>query len=71
MPDLATAHIHHFFPHPDTGYVEYDEDGDPMLGFYYEIVDAEGEPLMEMMGPYRTPEEAEQACHTAWVNGDY
>jgi hypothetical protein len=71
MPDLATAHIHYFYAHPITGYVEHDEDGDPILGYYYQIVDDLGEPLMEMMGPYGSSDEAEAACHCDWLRGDY
>ena len=71
MPEPLNAHIHHYFPHPETGHVDYDDDGDPIIGFYYQIVDLDGEPLSEMMGPYSNAEEAEEACHREWKSGDF
>ena len=71
MPLHTYARIHHFFPHPTTGEVHHDEDGDPILGFYYEFVDEDESSLGRMMGPYSTTEEVEKAAHRAWRNKDY
>jgi len=70
MTTEIQAQIHHYFPHPDTGTVEYDEDGDPIIGFYYEFI-CNGMPIMEMMGPYPTLEEAQAACEKAWDEDDF
>jgi hypothetical protein len=66
----ATVHIHHFFPHPDTGHVELDEEGDPQIGYYFQFIDNEGEPISRMVGPYGTLPECEAACCREYVNGD-
>ena len=71
MTDLVHAHIHEFFPHPVTGFIDHDEEGDPMLGFYFQLVDGDGLPVMGLMGPYKTAEDAEEACHREWMAGDY
>ena len=71
MPEKMIANIHEFYPHPTTGHVEYDEDGDPVLGFYFEILDNNGYPISQILGPYIDAEEAEQACHRAWTIGDF
>lgn len=71
MPEPMYAHIHEFIPHPVTGHIDYDEEGDPQLGFYFQILTKDGHPLMSLMGPYGTAEDAEQACHREWVGGDY
>ena len=71
MPLLTYARIHNFFPHPTTGEVHLDEDGDPMLGFYFDLIDDEDNPLCGMMGPYSTTEEVDKAAHRAWRTKDY
>lgn len=71
MPEPLNANIHHFYPHPQTGYVDYDGEGDPILGFYFQIVDLTGIPISQLMGPYSTAEDAEEACHKDWKSGDY
>ena len=65
------ADIHHFYPCPTTGAVSYDEDGDPYLGFYFQLVDLNGIALSHLMGPYSSSTEAEEACQWAWENNDY
>lgn len=70
-PDAVTANIHHFFPHPETGVLNCDEDGDVYLGFYFQITDLNGEPISHLMGPYNSAEEAETACKLAWETDDY
>ena len=65
------GNIYGFFPHPQTGAVDYDEDGDPILGWYWQIFDSAEKPVSIKMGPYSTPEAAEEACHEAWQTKDY
>jgi hypothetical protein len=60
------ANIHHFPHNPKTGEHYVDSEGDPMCGFYFEILGANGKPLHELTGPYKTADEAERACHNAW-----
>lgn len=69
--DGLNAEIHHFFPHPDTGKLTYDEDGDPYLGYYWQLLNRQNEPISLLMGPYNTAAEAEVACKHAWQSGDY
>ena len=64
------ADIHYFFPHPQTGEVSTEDEGDPILGFYYQIKDEKG-PVGHMTGPYGTAEEAEAECQKAWSRGDF
>lgn len=67
----AKGNIHHFFANPITGETTKDEDGEPYLGFYFELVSLQGEIISPLMGPYNTADEAEIACKTAWEKGDY
>ncbi len=61
------ACIHHFnFKINEDPDGFFDDDGDPLNGYYFEITDDEGTPLHQMMGPYRTFHEAEEACCHAW-----
>jgi len=71
LPLHTYARIHHFFPHPTTGEVYYDEEGDPLLGFYYDFVDDEENQIGSMMGPYSSNEQVEAAAQRAWRNKDY
>lgn len=71
MPEMIYANIHHYFPHPDTGFVSIDEDGDPILGFYYQLLDDKDEPVSHLMGPYGAAIEAEEAAEKALLTGDY
>ncbi len=57
-----SANIHHYFVDPKTGAVHLDDDGEPLLGFYYEIVDLHGTAVDGLMGPYGDPVQAERAC---------
>lgn len=70
MPQEAYADVYHYFPHPETGEVILDDEGDPMLGYYYQLVNDVG-PLSHLMGPYANADEAEAACLRAWDKGDY
>lgn len=71
MPDDVHANIHEFFPHPLTGELTKDAEGDPLLGFYFQIVNAQGMAISILMGPYNSGPQAEEACTKAWDEGDY
>ena len=71
MPDAVHASIHHYFPHPETGHVDYDEDGDPYIGWYFQVVGEDGLPVTHLTGPYSSSEEAEEACLKACEEGDF
>jgi hypothetical protein len=66
----AKVHIHHFYPHPDTGQIEIDEEGDPKLGFYFQFMNEDDEPISRMVGPYNTLPECEKACCREYEAGD-
>lgn len=57
---IAEAEIHHFFTAPN-GTDTLDEDGEPMLGFYYRL------PGGDLMGPYGCGAEATQAAEAEWA----
>jgi hypothetical protein len=71
MPNGVHGRIHEFSPDPVTGAVDYDEEGDPRLGFYFDIADGQGNALSMLMGPYGSKEQAEAACTLAWERRDY
>lgn len=48
-----------------------DHDGEPLQGWYWQIVDGHGEQVGGLMGPYATGPEAEAACRRAFERGDY
>ena len=62
----AHANIHHFVYEPTNGQVYYDEHGEPLDGFYYEIIDAEGHAIAPLFGPYANRDEVEAACKREW-----
>ena len=63
---MPHAEIHEF-THDNV--TVFDDDGDPLRGFYFVIVDESGPKMM--MGPYNSAVEAELASTTAWDKGDY
>ena len=65
------ANIHHFNYDPASGDACYDEEGEPMFGYYYEIVDGDGRALSPLMGPYNDKDEVEAACNKAWDTDNY
>lgn len=48
-----------------------DEDGDYMVGFYFEICSDLNIPLCLLMGPYGSAIEAEAACQLEYDTGSY
>ena len=51
----------HFFD-PTEGRTYYDDLGEPMSGYYYEILDQNGKQIVPMFGPYANKAEVEAAC---------
>jgi len=51
----------HFFD-PTEGRTYYDDLGEPMAGYYYEIMAADGTLIAKMFGPYANRDEVEAAC---------
>ena len=69
MPNIElTANIHHFFAQGNR--VKLDDEGEPMIGFYFEIMQG-SRALSELTGPYNSGPEAEAACRLALKRGDY
>jgi len=63
-----SGNIHHFFA--ENGQVTLDDEGEPMIGFYYEIMRG-SVPISALTGPYNSGPEAEAACQRAVTTGDY
>ena len=66
------ANIHHFnykINQDNDGF--FDDEGDPMSGYYFEILASNGRPLHRPMGPYNSFEEAATACQHAWDHKSY
>lgn len=53
------ADIHHFDADNTTGLV--DDDGDTLLGWYFQLMRNVAEPITSLIGPYGSQDE----CHTA------
>ena len=60
------ALIHHF-----ENPMYEDEEGDPYLGFYYQLMDSSNLPITHLIGPYATYMEVEAACERAYKTDDY
>ena len=65
------ANIHHFDKDLETGDVHTDEFGEDLIGHYYQLFEAEDEPLSNLVGPYGSDAEAEEAAEKAFKVGDY
>jgi hypothetical protein len=61
------ANIHFF----DNTSKFCDVDGEPLVGYYYELMRPDGKPLCGLMGPYGDKAEAEAACNRAYRNKSY
>ena len=48
-----------------------DEDGDQMLGFYYQFIDAGDRPITGLIGPYGVKQDCVDAATTAFHKHDY
>jgi len=68
MPKPANILIHEFDPAIQS---VTDDDGDEVLGFYYEFIDENETPIGYMIGPYRDGPSAEKAALRAWKLNDF
>lgn len=58
------ADIHHFKAENRSEMV--DVDGDPMLGWYFQLMEGVNKPLTELVGPYGSHSECEGAALKEW-----
>lgn len=71
-PDQPDIHANiHCFDGQYTGLTSLDVDGDPLKGWYWELIDGKGHSVCGMRGPYFSRDEAEAACHNAAESGDF
>ena len=64
MANEPYADIHHFDGSDKT---VIDDEGDPRLGWYFQFMGSETEPLTSLLGPYGTSRECEAAAIKEWV----
>lgn len=69
MPKAHNILIHEFDPSADPPYL--DDDGDQMIGFYYQFTDEDDEPLSDLIGPYPYNGAAEKAALRAFKSNDF
>jgi hypothetical protein len=60
--------IHEFTP---SSMPHYDDEGDEMVGFYYQIIDINKEPVSDLIGPYSCDKMVENAARRAFKLKDY
>lgn len=60
--------IHEFEP---SAAPYYDDEGDQMLGFYFQFTDAEDQPVSDMIGPYSYRKMVEKAALRAFKSKDF
>lgn len=58
--------LHHFDGTAD----HYDESGEILLGWYWQVADDDG-PACGLYGPYGSQQDAEEACVEAWLADDF
>lgn len=68
MPQAHSALIHEFDAKAPP---RFDEDGELLLGFYYQFLDQASSPITGLFGPYRYKGEAEGAAKRAFDSKDY
>lgn len=64
MQQQPYADIHHFAANNDTGVV--DDDGDPVMGWYFQLMQNQITPLTALIGPYGSHGECEKAAIREW-----
>ena len=69
--DGIFANIKHFFTNPKTGEESYDEHGTLLSGWYYQIFFDENNPITKLTGPFKTEQDAKEACKYEWENGNH
>ena len=68
MPKASNILIHEFERH---GPPYWDDEGDRMLGFYFQLTDKDDQPVSDMIGPYPYNGDAERAALRAFHNRDF
>jgi hypothetical protein len=61
--------IHEFDPAGLPVY--YDDEGDQMIGFYFQFTDADDQPISNLVGPYAIKKAAEKAALRAFHTKDF
>lgn len=51
--------------------ITLDEEGDPMVGFYYQFIDINSVPVTGLIGPYKLKLDCVAACKRAFKLKDY
>lgn len=65
---VSNALIHEFDPAlPPL----FDDDGELLLGFYYQFIDEHDAPVNGLVGPYRDKGAAERAAKRAFASKDF
>lgn len=64
----ASVMIHSFEP---SALPYFDDEGDQLIGSYYQFVDAADVPVGAMVGPYRTHGQAAAAAKLAFARHDF
>lgn len=62
------AKIHEF---EASGMPYFDDDGDQMIGFYYQWLDVDDNPIGGLIGPYSHQEAVESAATRAFKHKDF
>lgn len=68
MPDAVSCLIHDYCASQPT---QFDEDGDVLLGSYYQFLDEDDYPVGGLIGPYTDTFAAERAAKRAFRLKDY
>ena len=67
MKSATAALIHEFRP---SSTPTFDDDGELMLGSYYQFIDKDDQPVGKLIGPYLDNQDAEKAAETAFRLND-
>lgn len=65
---VSSAKIHEFEP---SGPPFFDDEGDQMIGFYYQWLDENDDPISGLIGPYSGQVMVEQAASRAFARRDF
>lgn len=68
MQKATDIMIHRFEPSASP---TYDDEGDEMLGSYFQLIGADGDPVSDMIGPYGQNWHAERAAMAALRSKSY
>lgn len=55
----------------DVTSTHLDDEGDPLLGFYFQFTDSDDQPVSNMIGPYSHNKAAERAALRAFHSRDF